>query len=118
MLAKKQLSPAEEDLAADMSITGTGAWGKLHSKVTSQINVDLNGKPQPMSAVRALAYDESAETRREAYQAELAAWKMWETPVAACMNSVKGEVGMLAKRRGWESPLDAALFHGGLSRDG
>jgi oligoendopeptidase F len=115
-LAKRQLSPSEEDLAADLAVTGSNAWSKLHSKVTSQITVEVGGKSLPMSAVRALAYDASAETRRLAYEAELAAWKQWETPVAACLNSIKGEVGLLAKRRGWGSPLEAALFHAHIDR--
>src|SRR5450759_5499962 len=35
--AEHQMSPAEEDLAAELNVTGGSAWGKLHSTLSSQI---------------------------------------------------------------------------------
>ncbi len=108
------MSPAEEDLAAEMGPTSGGAWGRLYNNLTSQIQVelDLEGarKTLPMSAVRNLAYEADSATRKAAYQAELASWKVHALPLAAAMNSIKGEVITLARRRAWASPLDATLF--------
>jgi pepF/M3 family oligoendopeptidase len=47
--------------------------------------------------------------RRRAYEAELAAWEETAVPLVAALNSIKGEQVLLAKERGWTSPLDAAL---------
>jgi pepF/M3 family oligoendopeptidase len=118
--AQRMLSPIEEALATDLSTTGQNAWAKLHGNVSSQVTVpiDLHNHADnlPMSAVRALAYDEDRATRQHAYEAELSAWTTVEVPIAAALNSIKGEVSTLAKKRGWESSLEEALFNANIDR--
>ncbi len=119
--AKHQMSPAEESLAAELYVTGASAWSRLHGNVTSQLEVTLTlegeTKTMPMSAVRNLAHNSDRETRRVAYQAELGAWKTVETPLAAAMNSIKGEVTTLCRRRNWGSGLDEAVFANAIDRE-
>jgi oligoendopeptidase F len=115
--AKHMMSPAEEALASELEATGRSAWSKLHSNMTSQILVELDGDRIPMSAVRALAHDPDRETRRRAYEAELAAWKTVDVPIAAAMNSIKGEALLVSNRRGWNEPLDEALFAANIDRE-
>ncbi len=90
--SEHQMSPPEEDLATELSITGSTAWGKLHGNFTSQlmVKVDLpdGAKEMPMSMVRNLAYDPNREVRKRAYEAEVAAWKNAAVPLAAAMNSI------------------------------
>ncbi|HWD41632.1 MAG TPA: M3 family oligoendopeptidase [Fimbriimonas sp.] len=115
--AEHQMAPDLESLSSDLEVTGSIAWKKLHSNVTSQLSVEIEpGKALPMSAVRGLATDPDREIRALAYRAELAAWKQTEVPLAAAMNSVKGEALSLSDRRGWGSPLDAALFSANIDR--
>jgi pepF/M3 family oligoendopeptidase len=64
-----------------------------------------------MSVIRALASDPDRETRKRAYEAELAAWERTSVPLAAALNSIKYETNVLSHRRGWESPLEAACFN-------
>lgn len=108
------LSPELEELVSDMELTGGVAWAKLYNNVSSQISVeiDLEGTTQtlPISAVRALASDPDRAVRAKAYEAELAAWKANEVPIAAALNGCKGETILLAQRRGWASPLEMACF--------
>ncbi len=112
--ARHLMAPEKEELAAKLAPSGSSAWGKLHGDVTSQISVELEieGERQelPMSAVRNLAYEPEREVRRAAYRAELAAWEAWEVPLAAALNSIKGEVNTLARERDWDSPLELTLF--------
>jgi len=119
-LAAHLMSPAEEALAAELNLTGSTAWAKLHGDFTSQlmVTIELDGevKELPMSAVRNLAHDPDREVRRRAYEAELATWRKAEVPLAAAINSIKGEVNTLARRRGWDSPLDASLFYNNIDR--
>ena len=114
------MSPAEEALSAEMNVTGGTAWTRLHSNLTSQLIVPLEqeGSVQelPMSIVRNLAYDGDRELRRRAYEAELAGWQRVAVPLAAALNSIKGEVNTLARKRGWESPLEASLFNNNMDR--
>ncbi|HEY3993439.1 MAG TPA: M3 family oligoendopeptidase [Ktedonobacteraceae bacterium] len=119
--ARHLMSPAEEDLAAELELSSGAGWGKLHSDITSQLMVpiELRGEHQelPMSMVRNLAYDPDREVRRVAYEAELTGWKKAAVPLAAAMNGIKGQVNTLSRRRGWAEPLDASLFDANIDRE-
>ena len=110
------LPPDQEALTAELGISGRSAWSKLHGDITSQLTVPFtareNGEQEaiPMSVIRALASDPDRETRRRAYEAEIAAWEKTSVPLAAALNSIKYDTNVMAKRRGWESPLEAACF--------
>ena len=118
--AEHQMSESEEHLAAELGVTGSGAWGRLHNDVTSQLTavVELPTGEEllPMPAVRGLATDADAAVRRAAYDAELRAWPTIDVPIAAAMNAIKGEANALNRRRHWTSPLDASLFANSVSR--
>ncbi len=118
--AKHLMSPAEEALATELSLSSSTAWTKLHGNLTSQImlSVELDGATQtlPMSVVRNLAFDRDRAVRRRAYEAELNAWQAVTTPLAAALNSIKGEVNTLTRQRGWASPLAEALFHNNIDQ--
>lgn len=111
-----------EALASDLTLSGGSAWDKLHSDISSQIMVQFEGKDGivrdlPMTEIRNLANDADPAIRRRAFEAELAAWKQWETPLAAALNGIKGEHATITERRGWESILDEAVFQNGIDRD-
>src|SRR5450759_5055182 len=69
--AEHQMSPAEEDLAAELNVTGGSAWGKLHSTLSSQIMVPIEvrgeRREEPMTVVRNMAHDDDREVRRRAF---------------------------------------------------
>lgn len=119
--ASHQMSPPEESLAAELNLNSGSAWNKLHNNVTSQlmVPVDIEGYPfeLPMSVVRTLASESDREVRRKAYEAELQGWAKVAVPLAAALNSIKGEVNTLSKRRGWDSALDEALFDSAIDHE-
>lgn len=114
------MSPAEEEMAAELGLTGGTAWAKLHGNLASQLTVPVEQQgqtvPMPMSMVRNLAFEADRDLRRRGYEAELGGWKTVAVPLAAALNSIKGEVGTLARRRGWADPLEAALFVNNIDR--
>lgn len=114
------MSPGEEALAAELNVSGGSAWGKLHNSMTSQLMVpiELSGerKELPMSVIRTLAFEQDREVRRKGYEAEIETWKGVAVPLAAALNSIKGEVNTLTKRRGWDSALDEAIFDANIDR--
>jgi len=117
--AQHLMSPPEESLAAEMQVTGGAAWARLHGNITSQLMVDVEGHGEervPMSVARAMAMDPDRNVRRRAYEAELRAWDAVAVPIAAALNSIKGQSNTLAERRGWDSPLEAAVFGNGIDR--
>ena len=113
MLAEHFMTPSEEALAAELNSTGGVAWARLHATLTSQITVPvtLDGEDRElsMSMARNLAFHHDRATRRAGYEAELAAWERNAAPLAAALNSIKGQVNTLNLRRGWETALDGAL---------
>src|SRR6266851_4796992 len=114
------MTPPEENLASELDLSSGTAWEKLHGDQTSQLTVslELDGRIQvlPMSMVRNLAFEPDREVRRSAYEAELEGWKRVALPLAAAINSIKGEVNVLARRRGWASPLEASLLENNIDR--
>lgn len=55
--------------------------------------------------IRNLANHPVQEVRKRAYVAELASYERIEEGVAAALNAIKGEVNIISKLRGFESPL-------------
>lgn len=117
------LPPGEEELVARLSLSGRSAWAKLHGDITSQLTVTLpagedgeSAQELPMSVIRALASDPDRVTRRRAYEAELGVWERNALPLAAAMNGIKYETGLMAERRRWASPLDASCFNNHIDR--
>jgi oligoendopeptidase F len=112
--AAHQMEPSQEDLAAELSMSGGLAWSKLYGTVTSQLKVpvEVDGETRelPMSVVRNMAHDPDREVRRKGREAEIEAWKGVAVPLAAAMNSIKGETNTVQLRRGWDSALEVALF--------
>jgi oligoendopeptidase F len=119
--AEHLMSPDQEHLAAELEPSSGTAWTRLHGNITSQIMVpvqtDAGIEDLPMSQVRNLAMDPDRDRRRRAYEGELKAWEQAAVPLAASLNSIKGESNVLDRRRKWESPLDAALFNNHIDRD-
>lgn len=115
------MSQPEEDLAAELLTSGGNAWGSLSEDVSSQIVVKVEkapGHPEelPMSEVRNLAMNPDRDVRRRAYEAEITAWQLWATPMAAALNGVKGQHVTLASHRRWDEMLDEALFDNHIDR--
>jgi pepF/M3 family oligoendopeptidase len=111
--SKYLMSEPEEALAAEMSLSGGNAFGKLQGTVTSQLSVDfeLDGKTQklPMPALINLRSHPDEATRRRAYEAENQAWETVKETLAACLNGVKGEANTLNKKRGRKDAIHASL---------
>jgi pepF/M3 family oligoendopeptidase len=110
------MSPAEETLASELSLSGGRAWEKLQSVVTSQIKVpfERDGRVEetPITVIQNLRSDPDGELRRRGYEAELAVWARERESLAACLNGIKGAANTLDRRRGradcLHQPLDQA----------
>jgi pepF/M3 family oligoendopeptidase len=116
------MHPLQEDLASELNLSGGSAWETMYDEVTSQIMVPFSRDGQseeslPMSEIRNLASDADRDVRRRAFEAELSAWKQWETPIASALNGIKGQSNTLAARRNWDSVLDGALHQNHIDRE-
>lgn len=119
--SRYMMSEPEESLAAELDLSGGNAWGKLQGTVSSQLTVDfeLDGKMQklPITALQNLNHHKDADTRRRAYEAELAAWESVREPLAAALNGVKGSALTVDKRRGRIDAVHASLDLARIDRE-
>lgn len=111
--SKYLMSEAEETLAAELTLSGGSAFGKLQGTLTSQMTVDfeLDGevKKMPMPALINLRSHPDESVRRRGYEAENKAWAGVQETLAACLNGVKGETLILDRKRGREDNVHASI---------
>lgn len=97
-----QMSLAEEALAADLARSGVGAFERLYDSVSSSIC----DNDKTVIQLRNDATNPNREIRKASYEREKRVWKEHENAFAASLNSIKGTVLTLEKRRGWADPLE------------
>ncbi len=109
--------PAEmEDLAYDLARSGSSAWTRLHSQISSSLKCEwTDGTEKTVTQLRALGSDPDRQVRKAAWEKELTLWKTMETPLAAALNGVKGFSHTLNSRRGWKSTLEKSVHQAGMS---
>ena len=105
------LNGVAEEVMARMSMSGGNAWSDLQSYMTSTVPVSYRGETITLSAVRNLAYDPDPAVRKEAFEAEIAAYDRIKDAVAFALNSIKLETITDCRVRGYESPLARTLKH-------
>jgi len=116
LFALHMMPEGEETLAAELSLSGRGAWAKLHENLTSQITAVVDGEEMPITKVRNLYFRPEEDVRRKAYQAELLAWEQNQVPIAYALNGVKGEAVVLNRRRGFRDDLEPTLLQNRITR--
>ncbi len=106
----KYLLPGRgEEIMARMKLSGGSAWGEMQSYLTSTVPVAYRGETTNLSTIRNLAYDPDAAVRKDAYEAEIAAYDRIRDAVAFALNSIKLETISDCRLRGYASPLDRTL---------
>jgi oligoendopeptidase F len=114
------MTPGEEDLAAVLGPSGASAWAALREdlagRATARIELDGVEQALPLSEIENFRFNADRDVRRRAFEAGEAALRALAVPLTAALNGVKGQQLTLALRRGWESPLDQALFANAIDR--
>lgn len=114
---KYTLPEAIEPWMLQMQLSGGGAFSQLRDKLDSTHLVSYRGQELPLAAVRGMAYDADPAVRKDAYEAEIAAYKKIELPMSYCLNSIKMEARTLSKARGYDSVLDMTLKRSRMDRE-
>ncbi len=100
-----------------MSLTGAEAFSQLRDRLDATLMVDYKCQQLPLSAVRAKAYDPDADVRKSAYEAEIDAYKKIEIPMAACLNSIKGEAQTRCEIMKYDSVLSMTLAQSNMDQE-
>ncbi|MBR1586499.1 MAG: M3 family oligoendopeptidase [Clostridia bacterium] len=115
--SKHLMDPAIEEWMLKMSLTGGEAFSTLRDKLDATLMVDYRGEQLPLASVRNKAYDPDPQVRKDAYEAELAAYAKIEIPMAACLNGIKGEGLTQIEAKHFDSILDETLFNSNMDRE-
>ena len=92
-----------------MSLSGGDAFQKMRDQLMGTLTVDLNGESLPLPAVRGMAYDPDPIVRKNAYEAELAAYPKVALPMAFCLGSIKGEALTMCEAKQYPDVLTQQL---------
>jgi pepF/M3 family oligoendopeptidase len=106
--ALHSMSPKEEILYAGLNQLSS-SWVDLQSLATANLLVNYKDKQITLSQVRNLAYEADPVVRKEAYEAELEAYKSVENFVALALSNIKREVNLITKKRHYNNPIDHSL---------
>ena len=110
-------APEIEEWLLHMSLDGAEAFSTLRDQLDATLTVDYRGEQLPLSAVRGKAEDPDPDVRRDAYLAELAAYRKIEIPMAACLNGIKGQGLTTVRARHFDSILAESLYHSNMDRE-
>jgi len=118
--ARLSMERDQEALAADLAVTGIGAWGRLYDTVTGKLTFELavpGRAPErlPVAATRSLLEDPDPSVRRAALEGSNAAWEGVGDTLAACLNAIAGTRHTLYEKRGVGHFLEPAAFDSGIA---
>ncbi|MBR2132854.1 MAG: M3 family oligoendopeptidase [Oscillospiraceae bacterium] len=111
------MSDEEEALFAQMNLSGGKAWSDLVAHLTATVEVDYKGGKTTLSAIRGLSESEDPAERKAAYEAELACYSKIKDSIAYALNSIKAQVNLEAKKRGFENPLEMTLYQSRMRKE-
>jgi oligoendopeptidase F len=117
-LRAHQMSPAEEELALELTRLGGDPWGRLQESISSTLSGvwdEKKGTKKTVIELRALAFDPKRAVRKYAFALELKLWESMKTPLAFSINGVKGFSTVLHKKRHYSSSLDYSLTRSRLT---
>ncbi|MEQ8821220.1 MAG: M3 family oligoendopeptidase [Sumerlaeia bacterium] len=120
--ARYSMGPELETLAADLSVDGFGAWGRLYNNIAGTLEFEMRWPDSrvemvPMAQKRSLMEDSDPAVRKAALVGSNLAWEKVETPVAACLNGIAGTRLTLNRYRGVEHFLDVAAFQSAVDKE-
>ena len=108
-MSRHNLGVEAANVSAKLHMSGTSAWSKLHSQLTSTVTASYRGRDITLSAVRNLARDPDPAVRRDAYEAELACYESIKVPCAHALNAIKLATISDAQLGRYDSPLAMSL---------
>ncbi len=120
--ARRQMTPVEEKLAADLAVDGIHAWGRLYDKVSGKLEFEMrwpDGRVEtlPVSRWRSLMENPDRAVGRAAFEGGNRAWSGIEDVCAAALNAISGTRHTLYARRGIGHFLDDPLFEAATKRE-
>lgn len=117
--AQHLMGEEAEELYSNLRASSSVAWSKLHDDLTSRATlrtkVKGSAKEYTIAELKSFSSDKEEGVRKAAFEAERELLTQHEVSFAAAMNSIKGQVNEVTKKRDWEGGLEQALFINSMS---
>ena len=120
-IARLKMEPKLERLAAELSVSGYHAWGRLYTKMAGDLQTEFveNGKTELLSmgqlALKFNSHDRSV--RKQAFTKLEASWKRVDSLAAMALNSQAGFRLSLYHGRKWDSPVFEPFMNNRVKRE-
>ena len=119
--AQFAMSPEREALAADLSVDGLDAWGRLYDTVSGKLSFQMDwpdGRQEeiPIAQRGSLMEGPDRAVRQAAFEGGNRAWECVEDVTASALNAISGTRHTLYGYRGVQHFMDKALFDAGISQ--
>lgn len=119
--AGHRMAPEEENLAADLSVDGFDAWGRLYDNLAGNLEFEMaypdgSHTTLSMSQRRSLLGHPDRLVRKAAFEGGNRSWQGVARVAAAALNSLAGTRQVLRNRRGQDHFLKPALFDARLGQ--
>lgn len=119
--SQRMMSRDKEVLAAELSVDGIKAWGRLYDSVSGKLEFDMeypDGRRErlPMSSRRSLMEDSDRRVRKAAFEGGNRGWETVEDIACAALNAISGTRLTLNRNRGIDHFLEVALFQSAITK--
>ncbi|MCC6804633.1 MAG: M3 family oligoendopeptidase [Anaerolineae bacterium] len=101
------LSEIEEQILVEKSVTGSSAWSRLFTQITSALRFDYDGEKLNQSLILAKIYEPDREARRKAADALTEGLKTRSMELTYIFNVLVADKAADDKRRGYPSWISA-----------
>lgn len=118
--AQYRLPAAEENLASELSISGTRAWSRLYFTVAGELSFVMKTaegeRRVPMAERTGLLADPDRMVRRAAFEGSNAAWESFGSVCAGALNSLSGGRLLMGRKRGQDDIIEQSCRQARVSR--
>jgi len=114
---KFNLDEKTEGLLSKLRQSSSNLWERLMGVLTSTLEVEYEGSILTLPEVLGKSEDKDQEVRKNAYKAELKAYKKIDKSIAFALNGIKGQVNTLTEYKGYKSALDKALINSRMNEE-
>lgn len=104
----------EEELYNLISISSSSEWKSLYDLIISNIKINFNNEILSISQLRNLYHHKDRTVRQNVFNTEINELEKYEHIFAKILNSIKWDSIVIAKKRKFNSLLEATLFYNKL----
>ena len=104
----------QEELYNLISISSNSEWKSLYDLIISNIKINFNNEILSISQLRNLYHHKDRIVREHAFNIEINELEKYQHIFAKILNSIKWDSIVIAKKRNFNSLLEATLFHNRL----